>query len=169
MKYTILTILILGLLSACKIEGCTDPEAANFNPHAKTDDGTCLEQKQLVFGGGGSCSDTEYRWDQATIYDSAGMHYLRFDVDNSNNYLLLEFPEPLQSKRYYHPEYVFGDEPLITNIIWQINSKQYVMESDYFEIDLYLNDGKEYFSACNLQLRDGWQSTYIQGVTTSIN
>lgn len=46
----LLFALSLGLISlnACKIEGCTDPDASNYNKKAKKDDGSCVFDSGLV-------------------------------------------------------------------------------------------------------------------------
>lgn len=54
MKAKLISILIIALtaiiiLPGCKIEGCTDESAWNFDPDATSDDGTCV-YKSLLSG-----------------------------------------------------------------------------------------------------------------------
>ncbi len=41
-KLSGLILLIIGVI-ACKKEGCTDPNATNYDPNAKKDDGSCIQ------------------------------------------------------------------------------------------------------------------------------
>lgn len=36
-------LLLFATLIACKKEGCTDPNATNYDPNAKKDDGSCIQ------------------------------------------------------------------------------------------------------------------------------
>ena len=50
MKYLIVSMLVLGLVStSCKKEGCTNPEASNYDEEADKDDGNCVFEGNLVF------------------------------------------------------------------------------------------------------------------------
>jgi len=42
-------ILVSLSISSCQKEGCTDPNATNYDPEAKSNDGTCRYEGQLVF------------------------------------------------------------------------------------------------------------------------
>ncbi|MBL7943731.1 MAG: T9SS type A sorting domain-containing protein, partial [Flavobacteriales bacterium] len=43
---------IISVNSSCEVDGCTDPEALNFNPAATWDDGSCVYNDNDGFGGG---------------------------------------------------------------------------------------------------------------------
>lgn len=48
MKHFILLSVILISFSSCQEEGCTDPNAINYNSEANKEDGTCDYEKQLT-------------------------------------------------------------------------------------------------------------------------
>jgi hypothetical protein len=41
-KVVVLSLAFASVLASCKKEGCTDPEALNYNENAKKDDGSCV-------------------------------------------------------------------------------------------------------------------------------
>ncbi|PCJ81031.1 MAG: hypothetical protein COA49_06940 [Bacteroidetes bacterium] len=58
----LLTVSIVG----CKTEGCTDPDAVNWNPDADTFDGSCQFEGRAVLWYGEEVSNTKQEW--ATSY-----------------------------------------------------------------------------------------------------
>jgi len=65
MRYTLNNFILLGallfsvpFLQSCTEEGCTDPNAENYNPDAEEDDGTCTFARTKFigqYGAGESC------------------------------------------------------------------------------------------------------------------
>jgi hypothetical protein len=43
------SVLMLGSMTSCKKEGCTDGDATNFDSEASKDNGTCTFSSRLVF------------------------------------------------------------------------------------------------------------------------
>ncbi len=66
--------LLVFIQSSCQKEGCTDKPAANYDQKAKTDDGTCVYEADLVFW---------FDSDTKTILTSSGVTSLHYYLDET--------------------------------------------------------------------------------------
>ena len=67
-------ILLVLIAVSCNKEGCTDKPATNYDQKAKTDDGTCVYEADLVFW---------FDSDTKTIMMSSGVTVLSYYLDGS--------------------------------------------------------------------------------------
>jgi len=45
----IISIVSIAILQTCKIEGCTDSSASNYNSKANSNDGSCIFKGEVIF------------------------------------------------------------------------------------------------------------------------
>lgn len=69
---TVALMAITLSFSACKTEGCTDPDSVNYDVEAKKDDGSCLYKGEVVFWYGKTTAENLY---------AEGSNALTFYVD----------------------------------------------------------------------------------------
>lgn len=101
--HSILLITVIGLTSitftSCKKEGCTDPNANNYNEEAKKDDGSCIYPtinmnagtSGDLSGGGGTASGTQtftqnsetLGWDMSIDATSGSFQLVVRDADGA--------------------------------------------------------------------------------------
>ena len=65
LSYLFLAVLILTTAPGCKREGCTDPNADNYDSKAKSDDGSCVYTYEAKYIGSEACKTCH-----STIYDN---------------------------------------------------------------------------------------------------
>ena len=64
---SLVSLTMLLVVSACKREGCTDPDSVNYDPQANVDDHSCQYQGSVVFWYNKATSDTLLAYDAQSL------------------------------------------------------------------------------------------------------
>lgn len=145
-KIVLLGVILLGLSTSCKKEGCTNPEAINYESEAKKDDGSCIlpepDPRDAYLGNYdvidtlyvfGSFSETiTYTLQVTTGGTSADTIYLNNLWNDGSNYFAImeENNFSIPSQQVSGPYYAEGSGNFTTDIITYETSG-----------DAYLNKG----------------------------
>jgi hypothetical protein len=99
MTKVFLVVATLLLFNSCRIEGCMDPEAVNFNPGAKVE-GTCryFEYHGIQMA---PCDLTDLSFDKVEEKTENGRPVLHLTNSTNTDYIKLFFVDQIESGQYY--------------------------------------------------------------------